>query len=355
MNPDQLADLSNLSVVIAIVLYVLALIGFTADLARTTQVRSDARLAARERVGARSGAAHVVTSGSGGTGTLTLERPTEGDGDGPGKAPAVAAPAQPGGLSARQFGVLMATLGVVLHLLGMVLRGVATSRVPWGNMYEFAMTGSAVVVVLFLLLSARRRELQELAVFVMGPALVLMFLAQTLWIVPAAQLTPSLQNSHWLVIHVLVAILSSALFTLGAVVAALQLAASRHEAALAAGRAAHWGRFGAVLDRLPGSRELEALSFRIHAIAFVGWTFTLIAGAIWANYAWGRPWNWDPKEVWTFVIWVVYAAYLHARATQGFRGNRAAWFALAGFACIIVNFTIVNTVINGMHSYSGLT
>ena len=81
---------------------------------------------------------------------------------------------------------------------------------------------------------------------------------------------------------------------------------------------------------------------------------TLICGSIWAREAWGRYWGWDPKEVWTFVIWVLYAAYLHARATGGFRRNRAAGLALAGFVAVVVNYTIVNTVINGLHSYSGL-
>src|SRR5699024_10597719 len=116
----------------------------------------------------------------------------------------------------------------------------------------------------------------------------------------------------------------------------------------------HWGRVGHVLDRLPTSKPLEALSFRIHSIAFVCWTFTLIFGAVWAREAWGRYWGWDPKEVWTFIIWVIYAAYLHARATGGFRGTRAAWLALAGFVAVVFNYAIVNTVINGLHSYSGL-
>ena len=116
----------------------------------------------------------------------------------------------------------------------------------------------------------------------------------------------------------------------------------------------HRGRIGATLDRLPVSRVLETLSFRVHSVAFVCWTFTLICGSIWAREALGRYWGWDPKEVWTFVIWVLYAAYLHARATGGFRRNRAAGLALAGFVAVVFNYTIVNTVINGLHSYSGL-
>ena len=80
----------------------------------------------------------------------------------------------------------------------------------------------------------------------------------------------------------------------------------------------------------------------------------MIAGAIWAEAAWGRYWNWDTKEVWSFVIWVVYAAYLHARATRGWTGTRAAWLSIVGFLCIVFNYTIVNTYSPGLHSYAGL-
>ena len=96
------------------------------------------------------------------------------------------------------------------------------------------------------------------------------------------------------------------------------------------------------------------MSYGIHVVAFPLWTFTVIAGAIWARQAWGSYWNWDPKEVWSFVIWVVYAAYLHARATAGWRRQAAAWIAIAGFACIIMNYAIVNMYFVGQHSYSGL-
>ena len=261
-------------------------------------------------------------------------------------------------MSAGAFAMIMASAAATLHLAGVVLRGLATARVPWSNMYEFAMTGTAVVMAVFLLVTVRRRDMRVLGTFIVGPLLIIMLIAQRMWYLPAAHLPPSLQNSHWLVIHVLVAILASALFALGAVVSVMQLIQARRERRGRAGAPASTkaGRLGAaIMDRLPTSTDLEAFAFRLHAIGFVLWTFTLIFGSIWASTAWGRYWGWDPKEVWTFVIWVVYAAYLHARATVGFRGDRAAWFALVGFASVVFNFTIVNTVINGLHSYSGLT
>ncbi|GAA4522981.1 c-type cytochrome biogenesis protein CcsB [Brachybacterium paraconglomeratum] len=360
MINEQLAELSNLALVVAIVLYVLALIGFSADLASTSQRRSDARLAALdEQEGARVLQAATVASGGG----APIATDHSGGGvDAP--APAVANDATavpaPGAMTAQKFAFILSLAATVLHVLGVLARAIATQRVPWANMYEFATTSSALVMVAFLVFSIKRTELRALGTFVVGPVLLLLLLAQTFWIVPAAALTPSLQNSHWLIIHIGVAIIATALSILGAVVASLQLLQGRHEQALAEKTAAgedlpeHWGRAGHVLDRLPSSKVLESLSFRIHSIAFVCWTFTLMFGAIWAREAWGRFWGWDPKEVWTFIIWVIYAAYLHARATGGFRGSRAAGLALAGFVAVVFNYTIVNTVINGLHSYSGL-
>ena len=109
-----------------------------------------------------------------------------------------------------------------------------------------------------------------------------------------------------------------------------------------------------LLDALPSTRELEALSFRVNAVAFVLWTFTVMAGAVWAEHAWGRYWGWDPKEVWSFIVWVIYAAYLHARTTRGWAGKRSAWFVVVGYATVIFNFTGVNLFFLGLHSYSGL-
>ncbi|MFC0675827.1 c-type cytochrome biogenesis protein CcsB [Brachybacterium hainanense] len=357
---EQLAEVSNLLIVVSIVVYVLGLIGFSADLAAATQRSSDERLARKEQEGAAMQLASVgAVAGGSGAGAVIAGAASDATGTGAPSGGPLSQPTPPRTVGARGFAYAMTVVAVLLHGSGMVLRGVITGRVPWANMYEFSMSGAAVLVLLFLAISVRRRDLRLLGTFVLLPALVVMLIAQTFWIVPAAETTPSLQNSHWLVIHVVIAILSTGMFALGALIAILQLLQGRHETLLAR-RAADggdlhvWGRAGAVLERLPSAKQLEGLSYRIHAIAFVGWTFTLIFGAIWASQAWGRFWNWDPKEVWTFITWVVYACYLHARATRGFRGGKAAWFALAGFLCVIFNYTIVNTVINGLHSYSGL-
>src|SRR5690606_9021369 len=275
-------ELSNLAIVVTIVLYVLALIGFGADLASSSQRRSDARLAAQERkeaqeremspasvgasgaeaegatavggtaVAARPGAASAGSAGSGAGGSDSLAPGTAGTGT------AGETPAGSGGMSAQRFAFLLASAATVLHLIGVISRALATQRVPWANMYEFATTSTAIVMVAFLAFSVRRTELRALGTFVVGPVLLVLLLAQTFWIVPAAELTPSLQNSHWIYIHIGVAIMATALSILGAVVASMQLLQAKHERVLAERAATeefpeHWGRFGHVLDRLPSS------------------------------------------------------------------------------------------------------
>jgi ABC-type transport system involved in cytochrome c biogenesis permease subunit len=300
---EQLAELSNLALVVTIVLYVLALIGFGADLASHSQRRSDARLAAREGTGREAerlegresegaertlASATVGTAAAGGSTGAALPADADGPGDSRAARPAEDGPA-PGTMTAQRFAFLLTAAATVLHLVGVVTRALATQRVPWANMYEFATTSTAVVMIAFLVFSLRRVELRALGTFVVGPVLLVLLLAQTFWIVPAAQLTPSLQNSHWIYTHIGVAIIATALSILGAVVAGMQLLQARHENALVERADAgeehpeHWGRFGHVLDRLPSSTVLEALSFRIHSVAFVCWTFTLIFGAIWAR------------------------------------------------------------------------
>jgi cytochrome c-type biogenesis protein CcsB len=298
----------------------------------------------------------------------------------------------------RAAGIAMSTtvLGVAFHLAGTVLRGLAAGRVPWANMYEFSIVFTLVAVLVFLGLQ-RGRDLRFLGAFVVTPVLLTLGLAVAVLYVDADGVQPAL-NHYWLVIHVSVATIAVGVLSIAAVVSVVQLAKERSEIAAraaglgpatpeapaggpvlapttgapaggavpaAAGGAGpavavadappaerrFWGRLA---DALPGSVELERLAYRLNAVGFLLWSFTLVAGAIWAEHAWGRAWGWDPKEVWTFVIWVVYAGYLHARATRGWDGRKAAYFCLVGFGCILVNYFVVNLLINGLHSYSGL-
>ncbi len=329
---ESLAGVSNLLVYSAMAVYTGALGAFALDLA--------GRGAALRQVPAAASARTPATVGAAG-------RPASG-GEDPASEDVPAARAR-GGRNVGGIAVALTWLAFALHLGAVVARGLAAGRAPWGNMYEFSTSGAVVVTGVYLAV-LRRRDIRYLGTFVVGPVLLTLGLAIAVLYTPEAQLVPALQ-SYWLIIHVSVAFIASALFTLGFSTSVLQLVQQRREEARARGSIPRRGRF---MDALPAAAELERSAYRLHVVAFPLWTFTVIAGAIWAEHAWGRYWNWDPKEVWSFVIWVVYAGYLHARATRGWDGRRAAWFAIAGFACLLFNFLVVNIFFVGFHSYSGV-
>lgn len=278
--------------------------------------------------------------------TLDLARGAADDGAPVGEAKTVAV-VQPKRKLAR-IALALTVLGWTLQLAATVMRGLAASRVPWANMYEFAMTGTLIIIGVFLLVNLKW-DMKFLGSFVTGLVLLLLGLAATRYYVEIVPLPPALQ-SYWLVIHVFVATLATGFFALGFALSLMQLLQTRREAAAAAGAKTKL----AFLTRLPDAAQLENYAYRLIIIGFVLWTFTLIAGAIWAEKAWGRYWGWDTKEVWTFIIWTIYAGYIHARSTRGWRGTRSAWLAMIGFAAVIFNFTVVNIFFKGLHAYSGL-
>ncbi|STD02913.1 ABC-type uncharacterized transport system, permease component [Dermatophilus congolensis] len=243
---------------------------------------------------------------------------------------------------------MLGWLGTMTLFVSMVLRGLSVQRAPVSNMFEFAVAAAFLIMAVFLGLGLKR-PLKWMGVFVVTPVLLMLGLAITVWYAPAAELVPSLKST-WLVIHVPIAILATAVFTLAFVVLLLHLAKARHERKLREGT----GKQASLLALLPDAAALDRASYALHITAFPLWTFTLIAGAIWGQKAWGIYWSWDPKEVWTFVIWVIYAAYLHSRATSGWSLKKSNVIAVIGYMAIIVNFTIVNMFFPGMHSYSGL-
>jgi cytochrome c-type biogenesis protein CcsB len=304
-----LAELDSFSLLLvysAMAVYTLAFIAYAVDVARRSAAKAPAE---RQLVGAGA--------------------PVE-------SAPASAPAALPG--RGARIGFVLTVLAWVLHVAGDVLRGLAAGRVPWANMYEFALTGVAVIVGVFVV-SRAWRDLNFLGVFITGLASVFLGVATVNFYVAPTPLPPALQ-SYWLVIHVFVATLATGFFALGSGLSILQLLKERRDSGF--------------LRSLPSAVQLEDLAYRVSVIGFIAWTFTLIAGAVWAEHAWGRYWGWDTKEVWTFVIWVIYAGYVHARATRGWRGSRSAWLQLIGFAAVLFNFTIVNLFFKGLHAYSGL-
>jgi len=247
-------------------------------------------------------------------------------------------------------GISLMTLGVVVHGIGVLTRGIAAQRVPWANMYEFSITGSFVVTAIYLL-ALIWRDIRFIATFVSGFVVLIIGWANTRFYVQVESLMPALQD-YWLVIHVSVAILATAFFMIGAALAAALL--MKESKFINDSKLKGVKIIRNVLNVFPKNEKLERQSYQFNIIGFILWTFTLIAGAIWADKAWHRFWGWDTKEVWTFIIWTIYAAYLHATATRGWDGKRAAWLTMIGFTAILFNFTIVNLYFKGLHVYSGL-
>lgn len=247
-----------------------------------------------------------------------------------------------------RVGFSLTVLGFLFHLASTLMRGIGAERVPWSNMYEFALTATLAIVLMFLIVQFFV-DLRFLGALIVGIAVVFLGVAKVNYYVPIVPLQPAL-DTYWLVIHVIVAILAVGFFTLSFGLSVLQLFQNRREKLAKEKRPDSVASFGA----FPDSGRLENYSYRMAIIGFSLWTFTLIAGAIWAEAAWSRYWGWDVKEVWTFVIWVLYAGFIHARATRGWRGARSAWLSIIGYAAVVFNFTIVNVFFTGLHSYSGL-
>ncbi|OCG74587.1 c-type cytochrome biogenesis protein CcsB [Microbacterium sediminis] len=320
--PD-VAALDTISVILiwtAIAIYTLAFIAYAMDLAQRSQSSIERKDAA-------------VASSAGGS-TLVVEAPT------------VTAPRRVFG----RIGTSLTALAFLFHLGGTVLRGVAAQRVPWSNMWEFAMTGTLLITAVYLGVLFWR-DLRFLGTFMTALVVVLLGASTTFYVEIVPLMDPL--KSIWLVIHVFVASLGTAFLALAFALSVLQLMQARRERK-AIDSAEHATK-RSMLRTLPSSEALEGLAYRFAIIGFIFWTFTLIAGAIWAQDAWGRYWGFDVKEVWTFIIWVLYAGYIHARATRGWRGTRSAWLSIVGFAAVLFNFTIVNTFFDGLHAYSGLS
>ena len=262
--------------------------------------------------------------------------------------------APPPGVTGRRLerlGLVASAVACLVHFVAVLTRALANDpvRVPWGNMYEFTLTSSFVAVLGFLVLY-RRHQLSWLAPVVNAFALVtLMVNVLFLYEVPVS-LQDSLQ-SPWLVIHVIAAVIATGAFTLGSMCSVLYLMKSRWLSRVQKGDAEPTG----YLARVPDLTTLDRIAYRLHAFGFPVWTFAaLISGPIWAYYAWGRYWGWDPKEVWAFITWVVYACYLHARATAGWKGRNSAVIALVGLATLLFNFIGINFFFGSgsQHSYA---
>jgi len=267
---------------------------------------------------------------------------------------------------------LVAILGFLAHVMSVVARGFAAGRVPWGNMYEYSSLLALLVVAGYLIVVERIYKVRNLGGFALAFSVLTMAVAVEFLYVGPGPLVPAL-NSYWIKIHVVAAISGSSLFALGSIITMLYLLKDRREQRASpppimggsvdldaapphfeAGADEPVGSTAPRRGLLPSAAVLDRMAYRTIAFAFPIWTFAVIAGAIWAENAWGRYWGWDPKETWSFITWVIYAGYLHARATSGWRGRRAAVIALVGFVSLLVTYYVVNLWIAGLHSYAGV-
>jgi len=316
---ESLARLSDTFFTITVVVYSLAVVAFCAELAF-------GRPPARTR--------QLVAAGSGS--------------DAPGTHDTAEEPAR-----ARRLGAVamaLTGLGLLTHAAVVVTRGLAADRLPWGNMYEFTTVVVLVAVVAYAVLAVRAPELRHIGVFVMGPVVVSLALIRMVLYVEAGPLVAALR-SWWLGVHVTTATLGFGIFFVSGIVSVLYLVKSRREERASTGAVLP----PSLLDRLPSAAALDRTAHRTAVFGFPIWTFAVIAGAIWAESAWGRFWGWDPKETWAFIAWVVYAAYLHARTTSGWRGRPSAWVNVVGLAVMVFNLLYVNFVSTGLHSYAGVS
>ncbi len=328
--------LSNQAIAAAGLVYFLALL---AHLVEWAALRQPAAEQAEGAVAASSGAASL--RGREQSGPVASVAVAEGSGQGGPPAPAEDARYRVA-LFGR-IGLLLTVVAVGAHAVSLLGRGMAAdpNRVPWGNMYEFTVSGTFFVALMYLVLR-RRYRLEWMAPLVLTFVVSLLMVA-VIWLhTEVAPLTEAL-NSYWLVIHVVAAAIATGAFTLGGITSVMFLAKERHPEVTTG-----------LLGRVPSPARLDTLSYRIHAFGFPVWTFAvLITGPIWAHQAWSSYWNWDPKEVWAFITWVVYAAYLHARTTAGWRGRKAAYLALLGIATLWFNFIGINYFSStSQHSYA---
>jgi cytochrome c-type biogenesis protein CcsB len=272
----------------------------------------------------------------------------------------------------------VAFVGLGANVASIGARALAAHRVPWGNMYEYSVLLACLVVAVYLIVVEGIYHVRSLGGFALMFSVLTMAVAGLFFYVAPGPLVPAL-NSYWIKIHVVAAISGSSLFALGGIITILYLVQDRRERRrmvalrerapapimggsidmdappdFAEGADEPVGPTGAPMrSLLPSAAVLDRLAYRVIAFAFPIWTFAVIAGAIWAQSAWGRYWGWDPKETWSFITWVIFAGYLHARATSGWKGRRAAVIALVGFGSLLITYYAVNLWIVGLHSYKG--
>ena len=237
-------------------------------------------------------------------------------------------------------------VGVALHLVAFVTRGLAANRFPLGNLYEYILFMTAVIMVVAAVV-VQRKNWHTVWPWLLFPMVIAMFLNSTVFHMQAAPVVPALQ-SYWLPVHVSSASIGASVGLVSGAFALLYLLRMRQP------RGEEHGFLGAILRPLPDAKTLDQIAYKTAVVTLPLFGIGVVFGAIWAEVAWGRFWGWDAKETVSMITWILYAAYLHARATAGWKSTAAAWINVFAMAMTIFNMTYVNTVIAGLHSYAGL-
>ncbi len=321
----NLSALSDELLNVAILAYVIALMLHAAEFSLSNRRRTPAVAAVEEKVLVGAGGPPVVSEPA-----ATVEQ----------------APKADWGKLTGNWALWLTGAAALAHFGAVACRGFAAHRMPWGNMYEFVISATFVGAVAWMVMAIAMPQVRRLGLVLTLVQVLLLGFAGMILYTQISPLVPALQ-SYWYVIHVTSIVLSSGLFLVGFLPAAMFLVRDGHDK----GRT----RFPYSLGgKLPAAAALERLTFRMHAFAFPIWTFAVSAGAIWAEAAWGRYWGWDPKETWAFISWVVYAGYLHARSTPSVNRRVVAWIAIIGWLTVMMNLIGVNLFLTGLHSYAGV-
>lgn len=238
---------------------------------------------------------------------------------------------------AGRIALAATALSFAVQTLSMAVRGFHAGHLPFTSQYEFASSFAWGIVLCFLIF-VRKFRFNALGTFV-APVVFLIIGYASMQSHEIRQLMPALQ-SNWLGFHVTMAIIAYGAFGVAFGVAMVYLLRSRLGT----------GAFASA--HIPPENTLDLITYRAVALGFLFLTLCMITGAIWAQKAWGSYWSWDPKETWSLITWIIYAIFLHLRLNRGWKGRKAAIFAIVGFLCVIFTYIGVNTLLSGLHSYA---
>jgi len=245
-------------------------------------------------------------------------------------------------------GSVAAGITLVIQTAGILLRwresyALGYGHAPLSNLYESLVFAAWAIILIYLVLELRAKQ-RVLGVFPALFAFLAMAYASFSTQVDSTiqPLVPALK-SNWLIAHVVTCFLGYAAFAVSCGISALYLIrkAQRDNP-----------HPKGVFALLPAPRQLDEFNYQMIVFGFLWLSLGIITGSIWANSAWGTYWSWDPKETWSLITWLVYAALLHARTMQGWRGSRVAWLSVVGFGCVLFTYFGVNFLLSGLHSYA---